>query len=339
MKRWLFVLSASAPLIVAAPALSWADDDDSDSNNNSSLTSEITGITREFTFNLNVVEDYEIRPGVPATDGGNLEPAHVDLWAFACRFATDPLPFCAPNAEPTLPGPLLHGTKGDLMRLTFKNTHEKPHTIHLHGFHRNNIDGVHPVPPHENFLIEWVANPCGTYVYHCHINTPLHQDRGMYGQFIVDCPLSTEKKVDHEFLIVVDEQPRDWPALGDDPIPETHEFIINGKAFVPDIVNNNLRTIEGDGTVVPGPMEVKEGETVRIRLSSFGMAVHEMELFGPIGSTPAVVDLSTPPWLLLPPPMQGPITVLQGSNPVPALGDPTPPLEVVTNHSLRRLSP
>ena len=156
----------------------------------------------------------------------------------------------------------------------------------------------------------------------------------MYGQFIVDCPPMTELQVDHEFLMVVDEQPRDWPALGDDPFPETHEFIINGKAFVPDIVNNNLRTIEGDGTVVPGPMEVKEGETVRIRLSSFGMAVHEMELFGPIGSTPVVVDLSSPPWLLLPPPMQGPITVLQGSNPVPALGDPTPPLEVVTNHSL-----
>jgi len=71
MKRWLFVLSASATLITATPVLSRADDD-SDSNNNSSLTSEITGITREFTFNLNVVEGYEIRPGVPATDGGQL---------------------------------------------------------------------------------------------------------------------------------------------------------------------------------------------------------------------------------------------------------------------------
>jgi len=336
MKRWLFVLSASATLIAAVPALSWADDD-SDSNNNSSLTSDFTGITREFTFDLNVVEDYEIRPGVPATDGkGNLAPALVDLWAFACRFATDSLDFCTPGFGPTLPGPLLRGAKGDLMRLTFKNTHEKPHTIHLHGFHRNNIDGVHPVPPHENFLMEWVANPCGTYVYHCHINTPLHQDRGMYGQFIVDCPDSDpEADVDHEFLLVVDEQPRDWPALGDDPIPQTHEYIINGKAFVPDIVDNNLRTIRGDGTVVDGPMKVTEGETVRLRLSSFGMGVHEMELFGgPIGSTPAVVDLSSPPWLLLPPLMQGSITVLQGSNPVPEIGDPPPPLEVVTNHSL-----
>jgi len=326
MKRWLFVLSASATLITATPVLSRADDDsDSDSNNNSSLTSEITGITREFTFDLNVVEDYEIRPGVPATDGPNfLAPALVDLWAFSCQSASGDgafVPYCAPGAEPTLPGPLIRGTKGDLMRLTFKNTHEKPHTIHLHGFHRNNIDGVHPVPPHENFLIEWVANPCGTYVYHCHINTPLHQDRGMYGQFVVDCPDSDmdplvvpEPTVDHEFLAVVDEQPRDWPSLGDDPFPKTHEYIINGKAFVPTSVdaNNNLRTILSDGTVEPGPMVVHTGDTVRIRLSSFGMANHEMELEGH--------DLE----------------VRQGSNPTterPA-SIAEPPPEVVTNHSL-----
>ncbi len=315
MKRWLFVLSTTASLISAAPVFTWADDD-SDNNDNSPLTSPITGITREFTLNLNVVQDYEIRPRVPATDGGNLAPAHVDLWAFACRSASGAfVPYCAPGAEPTLPGPLIRVSKGDLMRLTFKNTHEKPHTLHLHGFHRNNVDGVHPVPPHENFLIELVANPCGTYVYHCHINTPLHQDRGMYGQFIVDCPASDpESPVDHEFLAVVDEQPRDWPSLGDDPFPETHEYIINGKAFVPTSVdsNNNLRTIRGDGTVVAGPMVVHTGETVRIRVSSFGMANHEMELEG---HDPEV---------------------RQGSNPVLARPGSIaePPPEVVTNHSL-----
>ena len=105
VKRWLFVRSASVILILAASLLSWADDDDDDS----SLTSEITGDTREFTLDLNVVEDYEIRPGVPAEGGGNLAPALVDLWAFACRSASGALvPFCSPGAEPTLPGPFLH---------------------------------------------------------------------------------------------------------------------------------------------------------------------------------------------------------------------------------------
>jgi len=332
LKRWLFVLSTSVILIAAAPVFSWADDDDS-----SSLTSKITGDTREFTFNLNVVEDYEIRPGVPAEGGGYLAPARVQLWAFACRFADPPLPFCAPDAEPTLPGPLLHVAKGDLVRLTFKNTHDKPHTIHKHGYHRNNVDGVHPVPPHEDFLIEFVANPCGTYVYHCHINTPLHQDRGMYGQFLVDCPdlppdLLPESYVDHEFLAVVDEQPRDWPALGDDPFPETHEYIINGKAFVPATVehpNNNLRTILADGTVVAGPMVVYTGDKVRIRLSSFGMANHEMELVGPL--TPPLTFPLLPSSLTV-----QDLAVRQGSNPVldrPA-SIPEPPPEVVTNHSL-----
>jgi len=338
MKRWQFVLSASVTLLAAAPVLSWADDDDDDS----SLTSLITGGTREFTFNLNVVPDYEIRPRVPnaaSTEPKYLAPATVQLWAFACLFATESLPYCDPNPGPTLPGPVLRVTQGDLVRVTFSNTHEKPHTLHLHGYHRNNVDGVHPVPPHENFLIEYVANPCGTYVYHCHVNTPLHQDRGMYGQFIVDCPATTERTVVHEFLLVVDEQPRDWPALGDDPLPETHEFIINGKSFVPASTYaplNNLRTIRGDGTVVPGPMVVQKGDTVRLRLSSFGMAIHEMELFGPMEGTPAVVVLSSVDWRLpfeigFPYPFP---TVVQGSNPIPADGDLTAPLEVVTNHSL-----
>ncbi len=347
MRRWQNTLSACAILTMLVAVPSWADD----KPDKSALTS-LTGVTREFTFNLNVtVPKYQLRPAVMATaTAGKLSEARVQLWAFGCRYADPALPFpCDELAAPTLPGPLIRVDQGDLVRLTFNNTHSKPHTIHLHGFHRNNVDGVLPVPPHENFLIEFVANPCGTYVYHCHINTPVHQDRGMYGQFIVDCPAADtslpadnpdsrdEVPVDHEFLMVVDEQPRDWPGLGDDPDPRTHEYIINGKAFVPKSVDldYNLRTILEDGKVEAGPMMVKEGETVRIRLSSFGMAVHSMELVGPIADLanppvdPPVVDLSVIPWLLSP-------TVVQGSNPRPAADDLnfTPPLEVVTNHSL-----
>ena len=331
MRRWQNTLSACAILTMLVAVPSWADD----KPDKSALTS-LTGVTREFTFNLNVtVPKYQLRPAVMATEGGMLSEARVQLWAFGCRFADPDLPFpCDSLAAPTLPGPLIRVDKGDLVRLTFKNTHSKPHTIHLHGFHRNNVDGVLPVPPHENFLIEFVANPCGTYVYHCHINTPVHQDRGMYGQFIVDCPAADtslladnpdsrdEVPVDHEFLIVVDEQPRDWPGLGDDPDPRTHEYIINGKAFVgpaDDPLNANLRTILGDGTVKEDAMRVQQGQKVRIRLSSFGMAVHEMELFGPLEDD---VPLRVPP-----------NEVRQGSNPVlPQILQP--PLEIVTNQSL-----
>ncbi len=336
MKRWQYTLSACALLTMAVAVPAWAGD-------KPPLTSPITGETREFTFNLNVVPDYEIRPEVPAAAGGVLPKALVQLWAFACRSSMNsllPPGSCGSEVDPTLPGPFLHVNKGDLVRLTFDNTHEKPHTIHLHGFHRNNVDGVHPVPPHKDFLIEFVANPCGTYVYHCHINTPLHQDRGMYGQFIVDCPASDpEEDVDHEFLMVVDEHPRDWPALGDDPKPETHEFIINGKAFVgPAVLDvpyppgnpNNIRTIKGDGTVVAGPMVVHKDDKVRIRLSSFGMANHEMELVGPLPS-----PLPSPTFPLPSLTVQD-TAVRQGSNPVLArpASIPEPPLEVVTNHSL-----
>ncbi len=316
MRRWQYISSAFALLFAAMAVPSWADD-------KPKLSPSPGGMIREFTFNLNVVKEYQLRPPV-----GMLSEALVQLWAFGCRFSNFTLPFpCYSMAEATLPGPLIRVDKGDLVRLTFNNTHSKPHTIHLHGFHRNNVDGVLPVPPHENFLIEFVANPCGTYVYHCHINTPVHQDRGMYGQFIVDCPESDpemEAKVAHEFLVVVDEQPRGWEELGDDPDPLTHEFIINGKSFIGPVGDpfanlNNLRTILGDGTVKPGPMVAHQGDDVRIRLSSFGMAVHEMALYGPLESG----DPQRVP----------PDEVRQGSNPVlPQILQP--PLEIVTNQSL-----
>ena len=106
MKQWPFLQCASVILILAMSMLSWADDDDDDEGG--PLTSPITGETREFTLDLNVVEDYEIRPAVPAEGGGNLAPALVDLWAYACRSASGAVvPNCGPGADPTLPGPFL----------------------------------------------------------------------------------------------------------------------------------------------------------------------------------------------------------------------------------------
>ena len=41
-----------------------------------------------------------------------------------------------------VPGPTLRATEGDRLRVVFKNESAHPHTIHFHGFHPANMDGV-----------------------------------------------------------------------------------------------------------------------------------------------------------------------------------------------------
>lgn len=89
-----------------------------------------------------------------------------------------------------VPGPSIRCTEGDRIRITFKNATEHPHTIHFHGIHPSEMDGVPgagEVMLGEQFTYDFVAEPFGTHLYHCH-SLPLvqHIHRGLYGAFIVD---------------------------------------------------------------------------------------------------------------------------------------------------------
>ena len=94
----------------------------------------------------------------------------------------------------SIPGPTLRATAGDLMRVRFINDSEHPHTMHFHGIHPADMDGVPMVgrgviAPGEEFTYIFDAEPFGLHLYHCHVG-PLaeHIARGMYGTFIVDPP-------------------------------------------------------------------------------------------------------------------------------------------------------
>lgn len=87
-----------------------------------------------------------------------------------------------------VPGPTLRCTEGDHLRIRFKNGGSHPHTIHFHGFHEANMDGVFElVHPGEEFVYEFPADPMGLHLYHCHA-VPLrrHIHKGLYGGFIID---------------------------------------------------------------------------------------------------------------------------------------------------------
>lgn len=89
-----------------------------------------------------------------------------------------------------VPGPTIRVTEGDRVRVRMINTTDHPHSIHFHGFHSSQMDGVPGLGeamPGEEFTYDFIAEPFGTHLYHCH-SMPLvqHIHRGLYGAFIVD---------------------------------------------------------------------------------------------------------------------------------------------------------
>jgi FtsP/CotA-like multicopper oxidase with cupredoxin domain len=88
----------------------------------------------------------------------------------------------------TVPGPVIRATEGDTLRVKFANAGSHPHTIHFHGIHPTNMDGVFEVVPSGGeFTYEFEARPYGMQLYHCHA-TPLkkHIHKGLYGALIID---------------------------------------------------------------------------------------------------------------------------------------------------------
>jgi FtsP/CotA-like multicopper oxidase with cupredoxin domain len=106
-----------------------------------------------------------------------------------------------------VPGPTLRATEGDLVRVRFINGSAHPHTIHFHGFHTAEMDGVPGIgagviEPGESTVYEFAAEPFGLHLYHCHVS-PLaeHIARGMYGALIID-PKGGRPDADEQVMVM-----------------------------------------------------------------------------------------------------------------------------------------
>jgi FtsP/CotA-like multicopper oxidase with cupredoxin domain len=100
--------------------------------------------------------------------------------------------FAAWTYNGRIPGPTLRCREGERLRITFVNGASHPHTIHFHGIHPADMDGVGgqgagEIPPGGRTVYEFDALPAGLHLYHCHVR-PLaeHIAKGLYGAFIVD---------------------------------------------------------------------------------------------------------------------------------------------------------
>lgn len=93
------------------------------------------------------------------------------------------------NVNNRVPGPTLRATEGDRIRVIFSNNAGHSHSLHFHGFHTSEMDGIKPIKNGSIFIYEFDAIPYGVHLYHCHI-APVtrHIGKGLYGMFIIDSP-------------------------------------------------------------------------------------------------------------------------------------------------------
>lgn len=106
--------------------------------------------------------------------------------------------FETPQSGRVFPSPLIRITEGELLHAIVKPS-KRVHTIHWHGIEpdpRNDGVGHTSFEVTGSYTYQWrpergrPGNPnegaAGTYFYHCHVNTPLHVQMGMFGPLIVD---------------------------------------------------------------------------------------------------------------------------------------------------------
>jgi FtsP/CotA-like multicopper oxidase with cupredoxin domain len=158
-----------------------------------------------------------------------------------------------------VPGPTLRCREGERLRVRFVNSGAHPHTIHFHGLHPAEMDGVPElgaglIDPGQSTVYEFEAEPFGLHLYHCHAG-PLaeHIARGLYGTFVID-PSDGRPDAD-ELMMVMNGFNTNFDAEGN------QVYAVNTVAF----------------HYVNEPIAVKRGELVRIYL------VNTLE-FDPINS-------------------------------------------------------
>jgi FtsP/CotA-like multicopper oxidase with cupredoxin domain len=175
-------------------------------------------------YNLFVVEkEIEIAPGV-----------FFPAWTYNGR----------------VPGPTLRCTEGDRIRVTFVNGSTHPHSIHFHGVHPVEMDGVPDTPtgdiqPGQSTVYEFDAEPFGIMPYHCHV-APIkrHIHKGLYGMLIID-PKDGRSSA-REFAMVMNAFDTNFDS-------ENEVYAVNSVAF------EHVRR----------PIPIKQGELVRIYLANF----------------------------------------------------------------------
>jgi FtsP/CotA-like multicopper oxidase with cupredoxin domain len=213
-----------------------------------------------------------------------------------------------PVGGQVFPSKTIRVTEGDVVQAR-TGSKTNTHTIHWHGIEptpMNDGVGKHSFEISGNFDYQWLASQSGTYFYHCHKNTTLHFEMGLYGLLIIDPPegygfVAGFNPPDHiipydvEGTLVVDEIDSRWHFLlesnhdafmqecdSNDPVaPETfsQDGFLND--FRPDIfVINGVARVDDD-TPITDPrvaIHARVGQTILLRILHAGYTVQRFTL-------------------------------------------------------------
>jgi FtsP/CotA-like multicopper oxidase with cupredoxin domain len=169
-----------------------------------------------------------------------------------------PLHVWAYNGQ--VPGPILHATVGERIRVRFTNRLPIDTTVHWHGVRLPNaMDGAPgltqpPIRPGESFVYEFVPKDAGTFWFHPHLRSSEQIERGLFGVLVV--AEQTPPGFSRDAVWVLD----DW-RLGStgeiDPRFNTpHDLMHDGRW-------GNVVTVNGH---LSETLEVRPGERLRLRL-------------------------------------------------------------------------
>ena len=173
-----------------------------------------------------------------------------------------------------VPGPRIHLTEGDRVRIVVKNSLPEPTTIHWHGLSvPNSMDGAgsvtqKPIPPGGSFTYEFTVRQAGTFFYHSHTSVDRQQGLGLYGALIVD-PRSSSSvpRTDLDYTL----QLQEWTFKSGYTFPS---MIMEG--LLP-----NYFTINGKAYPSTDVVQMKVGQTVRLRfIGSNNNFIHPMHIHG-----------------------------------------------------------
>jgi FtsP/CotA-like multicopper oxidase with cupredoxin domain len=141
-----------------------------------------------------------------------------------------------------VPGPTIRAVEGDLLRITLENRTDHLHSVHFHGYHPAEMDGIpgaREAAPGASVTYEFTASPFGLHLYHCHsLPLRMHIARGLYGAFIVDPPGGRPKA--NELVMVLNAFDTDFNASNE-------VYAVNTVAFA----------------YAAAPIQLRAGELVR----------------------------------------------------------------------------
>jgi FtsP/CotA-like multicopper oxidase with cupredoxin domain len=182
---------------------------------------------------------------------------HLTSSKFEWQFRDDQEPVEVWGYNEQIPGPTMHFTAGDKLRVYYRNDLDEPSSVHWHGLIvPNSMDGVGlvtqpAVMPGETLVYEFeVPNTPGTFMYHAHMNDMEQVSMGLSGAFVVDPRDAQEKSYDQDRIMLLNNI-------------QGH-YLINGKEF-PNV----------------DPWIVRKGDVLRVRMINISpVEIHPMHFHG-----------------------------------------------------------